>query len=65
MTPEEEEIIRARQKSRSLVTGLLLGFFVILFFAITLAKIGTSDTLWWPRYRRPPSTATGVTAGPC
>ena len=45
MTPEEEDIIRARQKSRSLVTGLLLGFFVILFFVIVLAKIGTSDTL--------------------
>ena len=45
MTPDEEKLIRARQKSRALVTGLLLGFFVILFFAITLAKIGTSDTL--------------------
>lgn len=39
MTPEELELVRARQKSRSLVTGLLLGALVILFFAIAIAKI--------------------------
>ncbi|MFD1106498.1 hypothetical protein [Sphingobium olei] len=45
MTPEELEAIRARQKSRAIVTGLLLGFLVILFFAITLAKIGASHNI--------------------
>ena len=45
MTPEEEAEVRARQKSRSLVTGLLLGFLVILFFAITMAKIGASHAI--------------------
>jgi hypothetical protein len=40
MTPEERQQIRARQKSRALVTGLLLGALVILFYAITIAKIG-------------------------
>ena len=45
MTPEEEQIIRARQKSRSLVTGLILGFLAILFFAITLVKIGASHNI--------------------
>ncbi|MBB3982081.1 hypothetical protein GGR44_001740 [Sphingobium fontiphilum] len=45
MTPEELEQIRARQKSRSIVTGLLLGALVILFFAITLAKIGASHAI--------------------
>ncbi|WP_370170824.1 hypothetical protein [Sphingobium abikonense] len=45
MTPEEQELVRTRQKSRSIITGLLLGFLVILFFAITLAKIGASDAI--------------------
>lgn len=45
MTPEEQDLVRARQKSRSIVTGLLLGFLVILFFAITMAKIGASDAI--------------------
>tara|TARA_B100001105_G_C22345196_1_gene423121 strand:- start:614 stop:751 length:138 start_codon:yes stop_codon:yes gene_type:complete len=45
MTPEEQDQIRARQKSRSIVTGLLLGALVILFFAITLAKIGASHAI--------------------
>lgn len=39
MTPEEEREVRARQKSRSVVMGLLLGGLVILFYAITVAKI--------------------------
>lgn len=39
MTPEELALIRARQKSRALVTGLLLGALVILFFAITIVKM--------------------------
>lgn len=45
MTPEEERQVRARQKSRSLVTGLILGFVVILFFAIAMAKIGGSHAI--------------------
>lgn len=39
MTPDEERQIRARQKSRSLVMALILGALVVLFFAITIAKI--------------------------
>ena len=45
MTPGDEQIIRARQKSRSLITGLILVFLAILFFAITLAKIGASHSI--------------------
>jgi hypothetical protein len=45
MTPEEQQQIRTRQKSRAIVTGLILGFLVILFFAITLAKIGASHAI--------------------
>lgn len=40
MTPEEDRQIRARQKSRALVTGVLLAALVILFYAITIVKIG-------------------------
>ena len=39
MTPEEEKAIRARQKGRVVAMGLLLGALVILFYAITIAKI--------------------------
>jgi hypothetical protein len=39
MTPEEQDKIRARQKSRALVTGILLVALAILFYAITIAKI--------------------------
>lgn len=41
MTPNEptDEEIRARQKSRAIVTAIGLGLFVILMFAITLAKL--------------------------
>jgi hypothetical protein len=45
MTPEEERLVRARQKSRAIITGLLLGALVILFYSITIAKIGTSKIL--------------------
>jgi hypothetical protein len=41
MTPEEEKQVRSRQKSRAIVTGLLLGALVILFYAITIAKISS------------------------
>jgi hypothetical protein len=39
MTPEEQEIVRARQKSRSRIMALLLIAFVILVFAISIVKI--------------------------
>lgn len=45
MTPEEQDQVRARQKSRAILTGLLLGFLVLLFFAITLVKIGGSSQI--------------------
>ena len=34
-----EELIRKRQRERSLLTALLLGGFVVLVFAISVAKI--------------------------
>lgn len=40
MTPDEERAVRARQKARSIVTGVVLGGLAILFFAITIAKMG-------------------------
>ena len=40
MTPmPEDEIIRARQKARARLMALLLGAFVVLLFAITIAKM--------------------------
>ena len=39
MTPEEQQLIKARQRARSLVTALVLGALAILFFAITIAKM--------------------------
>ena len=39
MTPEQEIELKRRQKSRSRVTALLLGLFVVLMFAITMAKM--------------------------
>ncbi|WP_275298340.1 hypothetical protein [Sphingomonas beigongshangi] len=39
MTPDDQDLIRRRQKSRALVMALLLGAFAILVFAIALTKI--------------------------
>lgn len=39
MTPAEEAEIRRRQKSRAIVTALVLGGLVILFYAISIAKM--------------------------
>ena len=39
MTPDQEIELRRRQRSRSRVTALLLGLFVVLMFAITMAKM--------------------------
>ncbi|MES2498399.1 MAG: hypothetical protein V4618_19955 [Pseudomonadota bacterium] len=38
-TPEEQTEIRRRQKSRALVTALILGGLVILFYGISIAKM--------------------------
>ena len=37
--PNEDDQIRARQRSRAIVMAVLLGGFAILIFAITIAKI--------------------------
>ena len=39
MTPEDEAEVRRRQKGRAMVMAVLLGLFVILVFAITIAKM--------------------------
>jgi len=40
MTPEEQAEFRRRQKSRNLVLGGVLVFFAILFYAITIVRMG-------------------------
>lgn len=40
MTPQDEAEIRRRQKSRNIALGAVLAFFVILFYAITIARMG-------------------------
>ncbi len=39
MTPEELAEYRRRQKSRNLVLGGVLLFFVVLFYAITIVRV--------------------------
>ena len=39
MTPEEQDLVRARQKSRARIMALLLLAFVVLVFAISVVKI--------------------------
>jgi hypothetical protein len=39
MTQPEDEVVRKRQRERSRVTAILLGLFVVLMFAITIAKM--------------------------
>lgn len=41
MTPEEDIEFKRRQKSRNLVVGGTLLFFVVLFYAITIARLGS------------------------
>lgn len=43
LTPDETAEIRARQNGRNRVMGLVLGFLVILFFAITIVKIAIPE----------------------
>ncbi len=40
MTPEEETEFKRRRKSRNYVVAGTLLFFVILFYAITIVRIG-------------------------
>lgn len=39
MTPDDQELIRARQKTRARVLAILLFAFVVLVFAISIVKI--------------------------
>jgi len=39
MTPEELAEIRRRQKSRAIMMALVLGALVVLFYAISIAKM--------------------------
>ncbi len=40
MTPEEEKEFIRRRKQRNIVIGLILAGFVILFYAITIVRMG-------------------------
>ena len=42
MALEEDELIRKRQRERSRVLAILLGLFVVLMFAITIAKMSVN-----------------------
>ena len=42
MTPEEETEFKRRRKARNYIVGGTLLFFVILFYAITMARLGTA-----------------------
>jgi hypothetical protein len=39
MPQPEDELIRERQRERSRLLAILLGIFVVLMFAITIAKM--------------------------
>ena len=39
MSPDDEDLIRSRQRERARITAILLGLFVVLMFAITIAKM--------------------------
>ena len=43
MPHEEEELIRKRQRERSRLLAILLGLFVVLMFAITIAKMSINQ----------------------
>ena len=40
MTPDDQDLVRKRQAERARLMAWLLGGFVILMFAITIAKMG-------------------------
>ncbi len=39
MTPDDQQLYQKRQRDRARVMAILLGAFVILMFAITIAKL--------------------------
>lgn len=39
MIPDNEDLIRRRQRERARLMAILLGLFVVLMFAITIAKM--------------------------
>ncbi|MEG3145627.1 hypothetical protein U1839_13275 [Sphingomonas sp. RT2P30] len=39
MIPDDQDLIRRRQRGRSIVMALLLGALVVLVFAVSIAKI--------------------------
>jgi hypothetical protein len=43
MPTPEEEVIRKRQRERSRLLAILLGLFVVLMFAITIAKMSINQ----------------------
>lgn len=43
MTPVDPDEVRRRQKSRATVMAVLLGTFVVLMFAITIAKMSVNQ----------------------
>jgi len=43
MTPNDQDLVRKRQRDRARLTALLLGGFVILMFAITIAKMSLAQ----------------------
>jgi hypothetical protein len=40
MTPEENERLKQSRKGRNIALGLVLGGFVVLFYFITIVRIG-------------------------
>ena len=39
----EDEVVRAKQAARAKLTAILLGVFVVLMFAITIAKMSINQ----------------------
>ena len=43
MTPEEEEQFKRARRGRNIALALVLAAFVVLFYAITIVKVGTGN----------------------
>ncbi len=43
MIPHDDDLVRARQRSRAKITAILLLAFVVLMFAITIAKMAIAQ----------------------
>jgi hypothetical protein len=41
MTPAEQRAFLARRRQRNIVLGIVLGALVVLFYAITVARVGS------------------------